>query len=51
MLTAEKNRRTCAPTVLFRSIDEHIRWPEKRLPGLDDELATIIRDTPHLART
>ena len=46
MLTAEKNRRTCAPKVLYRSIDEHIRWLEKRLSGLDDELGTMIRDTP-----
>lgn len=46
MLTAEKNRRTSAPKVLYRSIDEHIRWLEKRLSGLDDELGTMIRDTP-----
>ena len=46
MLTAEKNRRSCAPKVLYRSIDEHIRWLEKRLSGLDDELAAMIRDTP-----
>ena len=46
MLTAEKNRRTCAPKVLYRSIDEHIRWLEKRLAGFDDELGTIIRDSP-----
>lgn len=46
MLTAEKNRRTGAPKVLYRSIDEHIRWLEKRLAGFDDELGTIIRDSP-----
>ena len=46
MLTAEKNRRTNAPKVLHRSIDEHIRWLEKRLSGFDDELAELIRDTP-----
>src|SRR5262249_37797135 len=46
MLTAEKNRRSCAPKVLYRSIDEHIRWLEKRLSGFDEELATMIRDTP-----
>ena len=28
------------------SIDEHIRWLEKRLSGFDDELAGLIRDTP-----
>ena len=46
MLTAEKNRRARAPKVLHRSIDEHIRWLEKRLAGFDDELAEMIRDTP-----
>jgi len=46
MLTAEKNRRASAPKVLHRSIDEHIRWLEKRLSGLDDELAELIRATP-----
>jgi transposase len=46
MLTAEKNRRSRAPKVLYRSIDEHIRWLEKRLSGLDEELGTMIRDTP-----
>src|SRR5271169_1603461 len=46
MLTAEKNRRANAPKVSHRSIDEHIGWLEKRLSGLDDELAELIRDTP-----
>ena len=46
MLTAEKNRRARAPKVLYRSIDEHIRWLEKRLSGLDDELGELIRNTP-----
>src|SRR6202043_1116217 len=45
MLTAEKNRRTNAPKVLHPSIDEHIRWLEKRLVGFDDELAELIRNT------
>jgi transposase len=46
MLTAEKNRRSSAAKVSHRSIDEHIRWLEKRLSGFDDELANLIRDTP-----
>jgi transposase len=46
MLTAEKNRRANAPKVLHRSIDEHIRWLEKRLSGFDDELGELIRTTP-----
>jgi transposase len=46
MLTAEKNRRSNAPKVLHRSIDEHIRWLEKRLGDFDVELAELIRETP-----
>jgi transposase len=46
MLTAEKNRRSMAPKVLHRSLGEHIRWLEKRLSGLDEELGSMIRDTP-----
>src|SRR4029077_10010356 len=46
MLTAEKNRRARAPKVLHRSIDEHIRWLDKRLSGFDDELGESIRSTP-----
>ena len=46
MLTAEKNRRTNAAKVLQRSIDEHIRWLEKRLSEFDDELGELIRHTP-----
>jgi len=46
MLTAEKNRRANAPMVIRRSIDEHIRWLEKRLSGFDDELSDLIRATP-----
>lgn len=46
MLTAEKNRRARAPKVLHRSIDEHIRWLEERLAGLEAELGELIRTTP-----
>jgi transposase len=46
MLTAEKNRRARAPKVLHGSIDEHIRWLEKRLSMFDDELGELIRNTP-----
>ncbi len=46
MLTAEKNRRANSPKVIHQSIDEHIRWLEKRLSGLDDELAGVVRETP-----
>jgi len=46
MLTAEKNRRANSPKVIHKSIDEHIRWLEKRLSWLDDELAGLVRETP-----
>src|SRR5215469_1573832 len=46
MLTAERNRRSMAPKVSHRSIDEHIRWLEKRLSNLDEELGTMIRNSP-----
>src|SRR6266850_6923332 len=46
MLTAEKNRRARASKILHHSIDEHIRWLEKRLTGFDDELGELIRETP-----
>jgi hypothetical protein len=45
MLT-EKNRRANSPKVIHKSIDEHIRWLEKRLSGIDDELAGLVRETP-----
>lgn len=46
MLTAEKNRRANSPKVIHNGIDEHIRWLEKRLSGLDDELAGLVCETP-----
>ena len=46
MLTAEKNRRANSPKVIHKSIDEHIRWLEKRLGRLDEELAGLVRETP-----
>src|SRR5271167_143818 len=46
MLTAEKNRRANSPKVIHKSISEHIHWLEKRLTGLDDELAALVRATP-----
>jgi transposase len=46
MLTAEKNRRANSPKVIHKGLDEHIRWLEKRLSGLDHELAGLVRETP-----
>jgi hypothetical protein len=45
MFTAEKNRWANSPKVIRQSIDEHIRWLEKRLAGSDNELAALIRAT------
>ena len=45
MLTAENNRRANSPEVIHQSIDEHIRWLEKRLSGFDDELASLVRES------
>ena len=47
MLTAEKNRRANAPKVLHRSIDEHIRWLEKRLSGFDDGVSATNCCVPY----
>jgi transposase len=46
MLTSEKNRRANSPKVIHKSIDEHIRWLEKRLAEFDNELAGLVRETP-----
>jgi transposase len=46
MVSAEKNRCAKSPKVIYKSIDERTRWLEKRLSGLDDELAGLVRDTP-----
>jgi transposase len=46
MLTPEKNRRANSLKVIHKGMDEHIRWLEKRLSGLDDELAGLVRETP-----
>ena len=46
MLTAEKNRRANSPKAIQRSIEEHVRWLEKKLSGFDKELSELIRTTP-----
>jgi transposase len=43
MLTAEKNRRGTAGTVVRTQLDEHIRWLEQRLHDLDDDLAKRVK--------
>lgn len=47
MITAEKNRLAQAVTKAVRaSIREHIRWLERRLADIDQDLAGSIRQTP-----
>jgi transposase len=50
MRTAEKHRRSRAPKVLHRRIDEHVRWLEKRLAGFDDQLGELIAPYSPVAR-
>ena len=47
MLTAEKNRLAQAAAKAVRAgIREHIRWLERRLANIDQDLADAIRQTP-----
>ena len=46
MLTAERNRLSCAPVVLRKELQAHIRWRERRIAGLDTELEHAIRTSP-----
>jgi transposase len=46
MLTAERNRLSCAPVVLRKELQAHIRWLERRIAGLDTELEHAIRTSP-----
>jgi transposase len=34
------------PKVIQRSLDEHVRWLEKRLADFDDALSSLIGQTP-----
>jgi transposase len=43
MLTAERNRLSCAPKVLRPELQAHIRWLERRITGLDTDLDQAIR--------
>lgn len=46
MISAEKNRfRTATPRVR-REIDEHLRWLEKKLGELDEEVGDLIQASP-----
>lgn len=46
MLTAERNRLSCAPKVLHQELQAHIRWLERRLTALDTDLDQAIRTSP-----
>ena len=46
MLTAEKNRLEHARLPIRRSITTHIRWLERRLQDVDDDLDTTIQQSP-----
>lgn len=46
MLTAERNRRHTAPTVLHAELDEHIAWLRRRLAELDRALGNALQASP-----
>jgi len=52
MLVAEKNRRATllvqrtASSAMAKSIDVHIRWLEKQIAELDDDVDKLIRNSP-----
>jgi transposase len=46
MLTAEKNRLGFARGVVQRDLLQHIRWLEKRLGDIDDDLHGVLRTSP-----
>lgn len=46
MLTAERNRLSCAPKVLHKELQAHIRWLERRITGVDADLEQAVRTSP-----
>ena len=46
MITAERNRLTQAPKALRHEIKDHIRYLERRLRGLDNDLNAAVKDSP-----
>jgi transposase len=46
MLTAEKNRLGFARGAVQRDLLQHIRWLEKRLGDIDDDLHDVLRTSP-----
>jgi transposase len=45
MLVAEKNRAHVAAPTVAKSIAKHVRWLEKELSGVDDDLVSAIRES------
>ena len=45
MLVSEKNRAHVAPPSVQKSIAKHVRWLEKELGGVDDDLVSAIRES------
>ncbi|NIV37579.1 MAG: IS110 family transposase [Anaerolineae bacterium] len=46
MLTAEKNRLTMAPKTVRRDIKQHIKWLERRLNDVNNDLNQAIKASP-----
>jgi transposase len=46
MLTAERNRLQIARSTVRRDLQQHIRFPERRLREADDDLHTAVKTRP-----
>lgn len=46
MLVAEKNRLGFAPAPVKKGIQKHIRWLERQLSDVDEDLTSMIRESP-----
>ena len=46
MLTAERNRSKSAGSTVLRRLKVHIRWLERELSDVDDDLAAAVKESP-----
>jgi transposase len=46
IITAEQNRLSCAPACIRNSIERHIDWLRQQVASLDDDLETMLQDSP-----
>jgi len=46
MITAEKNRAGVAPRPMKPAIQDHVRWMEGQVKGIEDELEEVIEKSP-----